>query len=243
MAWVRESNYEKWDQNIAGVEWLINRERSPLEYCFFIREQSALPTGLGDLSLIEGDDHTAEYWRASYAALWSDELAPDQPAVAHNGSAQAGDAEDEDEDEDDAASEDQSAVVTAIRLTDPTVTSSGPPEYAPQGAFAWTAGFSAIEPQAVRSWVIQRVQVIDNGAAKTFYEAFAFLPNAANATDEDVYQNNARTVSGEFNVLGAARHYVFTNGAAPPGFTPGGSGLADREQWSTDRAMTGRPTT
>jgi hypothetical protein len=112
------------------------------------------------------------------------------------------------------------------RLGNPTVTSSGSGRYTTDGAFKWVAGFDVAAAHDSDSWIIQKVVLNDE---ETFYEAFSVAAGATSAADQDTYQDSSRDWEDQYKVVGDARHYVFGNGASPPGFTYG-AGSADAEQ-------------
>lgn len=232
MAWTYISNAIGWDALIAGVRWYRDHANDGYTYSFLIEDRDALPAVNG-LSEAEGDIYPAAHWRAvAFQAIWQEELAAEEEALAAQAQQQAPPGNQPaqqpvDEAEVEAEADDEEVI--AARLADPVVTSKGAAEYTGRGAFVWLAGFSVTQGQQVKSWIIQKLTVNDNGQAGSFFEAFPVLANQTTAAEEDTYQSSSQSNSGKFVVTGVARHYVFTGGADPPGFTFG-AGMADDEQ-------------
>jgi hypothetical protein len=228
-------DYDQWDELIEGVRWYRWRAIDNKSYYQFEIEEHSTADRRGDLSDFEFpmEQQQAEWWRSSTtfpltAYFWSDKLTEED--LAEKTEVEIPEAEER-------LIEVVGATVgvdLGVRLGDPTVVSTGSPQYAPNGAYAWTVKMTIGAVQAQESWIIQKVQMSGSAANFTFWEAFPVGANQSESSAQDVFQDNVRASSGTVSVKGLMQHHVF-GGGPPPGMDPGGSEYADSEQIATDR--------
>jgi hypothetical protein len=117
----------------------------------------------------------------------------------------------------------------------PTVTSNGPPQYSPDGAFAWSVTMSIQDAQAVDCWIVQKVKLRSsrNPEWTFFWEAFPVLSGQTEALYKDIYQNNLRDENGWMRVEGKMQTVRCEGGKVPPGLFQGKVEEADREQFTS----------
>ena len=120
------------------------------------------------------------------------------------------------------------------RLGNPTITSEGAAEYAPQGAYAWTVSMAVAVTRPHQTWLIQRLHITNDEVRTTFWEAFPVNADETQAADKDVFQRVPHEDDGKVSIRAVMQHHDF-NGGAPPGMRIGGSRYCDGEQTASDQ--------
>jgi len=228
---------EQWSDLLGPVRWFRYWfGHDGYKYLYLVEGD---PEGYTDVRDDEMDWKPANEWSGDSwplsAELWSDELlrepVADAPPTAE---VQAADGQPDGAGAVAPAAQ-QQGDVPATRLPDPIVTSSGPPEYAPRGSYAWTVTMSVAQVVQQWSWIIQKVHVSDGDMDATFWEAFPVAPGESAAAEQDVYQGGPSThTSGTVRVTGLAQHHVF-NDVLPPDMEYGGFELSDSQQISSGK--------
>ena len=115
-------------------------------------------------------------------------------------------------------------------FSNPTVKSKRPPQYTPDGAFAWPVSMDIAEAQSVDSWIVQEVTIDSSDTDIHFWEAFPVLAGKTKALFDDIYQDNLRKKSCSAKVKGDMQAYRTDNGDPPPGLKRGTVKEADESQ-------------
>ncbi len=250
MAWISADFRDKvWDSLINGVKWYRRPQLQVYEYFYTIDDFDGIPDGLMEAaeetewSLYKSNvvrsadawatwEHASTFWRPELAEEEIAErsvVAVDLVVVDDDGPTQVGDVVID-------TPEPSQEVVRATRLQDPRLESVRPVYFAHRGAYTWPVRI-IVQPHHDRSWVIQKVHTEDPDGTATFWEAFPVAPNKSEADYQDIYQSGlSAKQSGTRTVAGLMQHFVFADGAEPPGMVIAGSDGADSEGLSSTTA-------
>ena len=229
----------QWSALIGGLRWYRWKTAdSQLLYVFVIEDTSAASslTNVEDLDAdfaYPNDWHDDTWWASSSnfpptPQFWSADLTTVAEPEVH-----------EVVDEQltvDAPSDDpvpDLAVNLGQRLSDPVVSSAREARYTKRGAFTWPVQMTVQDVQQHRSWIIQKVVLVDKDGTSVFWEAFVVEAGQSQAAHQDIYQSSQQSNSGKVSIEGLMQHHEF-GGSDPPGMTVGGSHLCDDEQMATD---------
>jgi hypothetical protein len=232
---LRGVDFHQWHELIGGVRWYRWTTMRKERYYQFVIEDPGAAKSFADLDDLQNyefpmEQQLASWWASSSdfpltARFWQAALAEEPVEV------ESGQTETEDETAENVAP--TGPVNLGQRLRDPVVTSAREARYTKNGAYAWPVKMTVQDVQAQASWIIQKVVLDDPTTQATFWEAFPVDANQADATDQDIYQGNAKKSKGQTTVTGLMQHHVF-GGGPPPSMTAGGSRYAADDQISTN---------